>query len=1382
MNLTVSMDDGRILWAGPAILHALDIELSELVGRSLLDAVDEWSRSALAALFASPPWTDRSFNDLRVVVPRPFGPVVFDIRSVRYFARQSKHAAFIRFERAEALVATAVSSSGRWPVPDRGPDLQPNGRLASMSGVGPEGLPRDELSGLPLRSGLLARLDAAPPDGTSAIVVVDIDEFGRLNARLGASAGDDILAEFGARLAASVRGGDFAARLSGDRFAVLGAVDGVDQALAIAARVERVLAEPFEVDGSLISIGTSIGAAWGANAGAAQVLFEQAEIALDTSQKSGGRQLRFYEPNDVAMGWADLASFAADLRHALSEGHISVAYQPIVDLGTGRLEKLEGLARWNDPDRGVIGPNEFIPLAERSGTIGLLGGWILDRVCADATRLAAHGMDTGISVNMSVAQLRDPAVTNQVAAVLAEHGVDPARMWIEVTESVLLEDSALGPLDDLHDLGLHLVIDDFGTGYATFQYLTRLPCDAVKIDTSFIAGLGIDASDTAIVRSVINLAGELGLQVIAEGVETESQRAQLIALGCRLAQGWLFDRALPFDELLAAYGPVSGSVPASQPAASFEEAQRIAALHACKILDTSSDAAFDTVVQLATKILDAPMGAISLLDSNRQWFKARIGIDVTETSRDIAFCNHAIAHPREVFVVADTLLDHRFVDNPFVTGPPAVRSYAGVPIRSREGLPLGTLCVFDTAQRSFSEERISQLTMLADQTAAMLDLRRRAAELSDMLHSGRSSVTESSDNHVDVTQSARHGATAVGEAVVELTRASERRTDTPGQPANVLRFGSLELWLSARAVLLNGRELDFSAKEFDLLAFLSTNANRAFTRSELLHEVWRSTPDWQNTATVTEHVYRLRSKIESDPAHPRLIRTVRGVGYRFEPAAGESNGEASTPHSARSGELTLAHDHTYVVLAANGGMLDLLMTDRLGDVVGRSALDFVAPSSHAAVQARVEMRASGHVLGPQVLTIRTAHGTDIVSMISSEAAEFANLPAVVVGVREIVDPPKLSRQLVNGVINEVSDAVIVTDPDLHVLSWNPAAERLYGWSEREVLGHALQNVVRSLHPVDLVTVRAEIAASGRWSTDAHHVTRDGTIIELMSTLSVITDEKGAVTAIVSVNRPERERAKVMPVLGHDTSNWSDVQRAVNRNEFIVYYEPVVRLIDRAIVSVNVRVRWLRPDGGTWDLADFIGDVETADALGDLARYVYPTAFLQFEQWHRAGRSIELTIDVSARQLADQRFLDALAPVIVRLRVAGSRLWLLVQEDELQTATAQTREMLHSLSTAGAQVAVGGLRSGWATAESLSRFHVDALAFDSALIDTPDPLSGVDAAAIAALGSELSIPVWVENVGDQWHRQAAIRLGCTSASGPLFGGPTLGNHLDLGSAA
>ena len=1353
------------MWVSPSLLNTVAMQASALVGRSFEMFADRSTQATIAHLLAGPSWTDRDFANVRLVLLGSSGPVALMLRSVRYTDRDGARIAFVRFDRSPDQFDAL---GGVRSTTERSLDL----------GLDLDLLPVDDLTGLALRPALFARLDGADFDESAVVVVVDVDEFGQVNARLGSEAGDEILVEFGARLAATVRGGDFAARLSGDRFAVVSAVVSVVEARAIATRIDRVLSEPFEVGGSLISIPMSIGVSWGQNAGSARSLFNQAEVALNEAQVNGGRQLRYFEPKVSADQWPDPETFAVDLRTALATGQISVAYQPIVVLTSGHLEKLEALARWNHPDRGEIAPTEFIRLAERSGTIVELGEWILNQVCSDLVLLKANGLSTEIAVNMSVLQLRDPKISQIVTRVLARHGIDPSHIWIEVTEGVLLDDKAIATLHDLHDLGIHLVIDDFGTGYATFRYLTRLPFDALKIDVAFVGGLGIDASDTAIVRSVLNLGRELGMQVVAEGVETESQRAQLSALGCRLAQGWLFDRALPIHHLIGKYGSSADrSIDPVQPSTGGSEAERLAAVRACKVLDTSAEASYDSVALLATQILRTPMGLVTLLDSDRQWFKARVGVDVAETSREMSFCNVAIVDPYRPLVVADTLLDKRFAENPMVTGGPRIRSYAGVPIRSREGLPLGTLCVLDVVARGFSTEQISQLTMLAEQTGAMLDLRRRAGELNDLLHQMRPGVLPRVEGHADVTALERDAASAVGRAVVTLERVTARREDTSIQPSDVGRFGRVELQMSPRAVVVDGLDVTVSDREFDLLAFLAAHAGHAFTRTELLHAVWHSAPDWHDAATVTAHIDRLRSKIELDPAHPLLLRSVRGVGYRFVAPEEPARGDLAAELAPRVGEFV--HDDTSIV-AASPGMLQLLMTDQLDDVVGHDIFDLIAPSSRPAAQARLEMRKSGHAPGPQVLAMQTVDGAEIVTMIRSEEALFGALPAVVVSVREVVDPPEPIHRLVNGIIDEVSDAVIITDPELHVLSWNPAAERLYGWSEREVLGHTLQNVVRSLQPFELTSLRPENGGAGRWTADARHVTRSGSIVDVTATITVITDDTGATTTVVAVIRPEREGAFIQPAFDYQASNRADVQRAVRRNEFVVYYEPVVRIADRSIQAVNVRVRWLRPDGATWDLADFVDDIEHADSLGDLARYVYPTAFLQFERWRRAGHSIELSIDVTLNQLADQRFLDVLSPVVVRLRAAGSVLWLKLRGCDLCSANAQTRTALDELAAAGAQLCAVGLDSGRTDAGDLERFGIGAVEFDAATLSTAEtPENGISRAiAVSALAEQLGVPVWVENVVEEQQHRAAVRLGCDLASGALYGGPTRGDRLDI----
>lgn len=433
-------------------------------------------------------------------------------------------------------------------------------------------------------------------------------------------------------------------------------------------------------------------------------------------------------------GADDDGSFVADVRAALDADHIYVAYLPIVELESGRLHKVEALARWAHPTRGLLSPGEFISRSEQSGAIHELGAWILERACSDIVALRDQGIDIDLNVNFSVVQLQDPTIAERTAEIVARAGFAPQRLSIELTESVFLEDQSTGPLMRLHDLGVHLVIDDFGTGFSNFEYIRRLPISGLKLDRSFVAGLGANGGESAIVGSIINLGRELGIQIVVGGVESESQRSQLLGYHCRLAQGWLFAPALSPDELLAQFGPTAAGTLHPSPSRPKDEAARVAALRACKVLDTAPETSFDALALMASELLDTPIALVSLVDIDRQWFKARVGIIAEETSRDVGFCSHAIAVPDSPFVVVDASCDERFTGNPFVLEAPHIRAYAGAQILSREDLPLGTLCVLDTRPREFSSYQLQKLTTLAGQAAALLDLRRRAGELDDLLH------------------------------------------------------------------------------------------------------------------------------------------------------------------------------------------------------------------------------------------------------------------------------------------------------------------------------------------------------------------------------------------------------------------------------------------------------------------------------------------------------------------------------------------------------------------------------------------------------------------------------------------------------------------------
>ena len=279
--------------------------------------------------------------------------------------------------------------------------------------------------------------------------------------------------------------------------------------------------------------------------------------------------------------------------------------------------------------------------------------------------------------------------------------------------------------------------------------------------------------------------------------------------------------------------------------------------------------------------------------------------------------------------------------------------------------------------------------------------------------------------------------------------------------------------------------------------------------------LWPSTRESRAATVVTSHIRSLRAKLEPNPLERQLIRTIRGHGYRFDPNDSTSSSGDGAPPELLTGSCTHIDGR---IATADAGMLSLLSAKRELDVVGHHVLEFIAPVSRPATQARLEMRAAGQVPGPQLITIQAADGHEIVTLVQSTVVELDGRAAVAFTFREVLNPPRLLRQLVSGVLNELPDAVIVLDPDHHVLSWNLAAWRLYGWTEVEVLGHTLDTVVRPVDDEDIAAARRALGSSGRWSSVTRQVTRDGTIVTVDALLTLIRDDNDVVTGIVAVNR------------------------------------------------------------------------------------------------------------------------------------------------------------------------------------------------------------------------------------------------------------------------
>ena len=423
----------------------------------------------------------------------------------------------------------------------------------------------DSLTGLPNRALLFDRIEQAltnSADGTSTVAILfcDLDGFKDVNDSFGHHVGDQLLCVVGDRLVAAVRPGDTVARIGGDEFIVL-AADIVDEtaALALAARLMASVAAPIHAAGTEAVITCSIGVAL-APAEDAATLLRHADAAMYRAKEAGRNRTELFdkELRDVA---TDRLGLLADLHHAVARGQLRLHYQPVLTLDGERIAGVEALVRWQHPERGLVPPDTFIRVAEDRGLIVDIGTWVLREACRQAALWADAGLNSEsryIAVNISARQLApDAGLVESVAEILRDSGLDPSSLVLEITESALMGDAeaALRILTQLKALGVRLAIDDFGTGYSSLVYLKRFPVDLLKIDMGFIQGLGRDPEDSAIVACVIGLARAVGIDAVAEGVETVEQLAALQELGCAFGQGYLWSRPVPpaeFDNVVIA--------------------------------------------------------------------------------------------------------------------------------------------------------------------------------------------------------------------------------------------------------------------------------------------------------------------------------------------------------------------------------------------------------------------------------------------------------------------------------------------------------------------------------------------------------------------------------------------------------------------------------------------------------------------------------------------------------------------------------------------------------------------------------------------------------------------------------------------------------------
>nr|WP_249420477.1 EAL domain-containing protein [Rhabdothermincola salaria] len=598
-----------------------------------------------------------------------------------------------------------------------------------------------------------------------------------------------------------------------------------------------------------------------------------------------------------------------------------------------------------------------------------------------------------------------------------------------------------------------------------------------------------------------------------------------------------------------------------------------------------------------------------------------------------------------------------------------------------------------------------------------------------------------------------------------------RRRRDPAADA-VLRIGRFDIDLVAREVTSAGERVKLTAKEFDLLAYLAVRPGHVFDREQLLNAVWRSASEWQQAATVTEHIRRLRQKLEVDPARPTLLATVRGAGYRLDLPNAAVEGEAGVEEAApllEPGEIVHVDG---LIVFCDQAAADLVGAAAPGAVVGRRLVDLVTTASSAAARERLLVTATGTPRRSQLMDFRHGDAGEVTAAVDSAPVSWHARPARRVRLTPVSDASARLRRLVIGVLGDLTDAVIITDLHFHIRSWNAAAERLYGWSEVDVRGRHVLDVLRWVDEHDQIPDMWEhLEHTGRWHGESMQLARDGSTVEILSSTTLVRDGVGEPVGIVSVNRSavaaRRDRS-----LEQDASFTARLGQALADDEFDVHYQPVVDLVDGRLIAFEALVRWEHPERGTLPPAEFLDTAERSGLIVGLGERVLEKACRQAAEWRRAGADIYLSVNVSTRQLADPGVVERFTEIMGDAGFDPACLWLEVTETAVVEELEKACLVLRRLVDLGVGVSIDDFGTGWASLTYLRSFPVHTLKIDRSFVaragDTANDAAIVR--SIISLGAELGLFVVAEGIETKAQHEELRRLGCSFGQGYLFGRP------------